>query len=169
MWYPLIYHDINILHSASLLFIDSFTVGGGGGGIIGRPYKMRQKWYIRRKWLIDFNGISTCLKLFYAKRFGNCVHYTFRFTIFALLFLWHMVLSYKNNFWTDFIGHQMILLALVRMDLWEMAMKGHSIFPRSPELEVLFGLLWFCGISTIVGYLMPNPLYIKYMSSKHIL
>ena len=26
----------------------------------------------------------------------------------------------------------------------------------------LFGLVWFCGISTIVGYLMPNPLlYIK--------
>ena len=25
---------------------------------------------------------------------------------------------------------------------------------------VLFGLVWFYGISTIVGYLMPNPLYI---------
>ena len=23
----------------------------------------------------------------------------------------------------------------------------------------LFGLVWFYGISTIVGYLMPNPLY----------
>ena len=24
---------------------------------------------------------------------------------------------------------------------------------------VWFGLVWFYGISTIVGYLMPNPLY----------
>ena len=24
---------------------------------------------------------------------------------------------------------------------------------------ILFGLVWFYGISTIVGYLMPNPLY----------
>ena len=32
------------------------------------------------------------------------------------------------------------------------------------------GLVWFYGISTIVGYLMPNPFYtyIKYMISKHI-
>ena len=36
---------------------------------------------------------------------------------------------------------------------------------------VWFGLVWFYGISTIVGYLMPNPFYtyIKYMISKHIL
>ena len=25
--------------------------------------------------------------------------------------------------------------------------------------EIWFGLVWFYGISTIVGYLMPNPLY----------
>ena len=24
---------------------------------------------------------------------------------------------------------------------------------------IWFGLVWFYGISTIVGYLMPNPLY----------
>ena len=30
---------------------------------------------------------------------------------------------------------------------------------------VWFGLVWFYGISTIVGYLMPNPFYthIKYI------
>ena len=40
---------------------------------------------------------------------------------------------------------------------------------------IWFGLVWFYGISTIVGYLMPNPvftytfvLYIKYMTGKHI-
>ena len=36
-----------------------------------------------------------------------------------------------------------------------------------------FGLVCFYGISTIVGYLMPNPLYIyiyiEYMISKYIL
>ena len=36
---------------------------------------------------------------------------------------------------------------------------------------VWFGLVWFYGISTIVGYLMPNPCdtYIKYVLCKHIL
>ena len=35
---------------------------------------------------------------------------------------------------------------------------------------IWFGLVWFYGISTIAGYLMPNPLYtyITYMISKHI-
>ena len=40
------------------------------------------------------------------------------------------------------------------------------------EDKVLLGLVWFYSISTIVGYLMPNPflyIYIKYMISKHIL
>ena len=35
----------------------------------------------------------------------------------------------------------------------------------------LIGWVWFYGISTIVGYLMPNPvfyIYIKYMICKHI-
>ena len=27
------------------------------------------------------------------------------------------------------------------------------------SLRVRFGLVWFYGISTIVGYLMPNPVY----------
>ena len=36
-----------------------------------------------------------------------------------------------------------------------------------------FGLLWFYGISTIVGHLMPNPIYTyilnMYTICKHIL
>ena len=28
-------------------------------------------------WLIDFNGMSTHLGLFYASRLENCIHYTF--------------------------------------------------------------------------------------------
>ena len=42
--------------------------------------------------VIDFNGISTCSGLFYAKRLGNHIHYTFIFT-----FL-HTVLLNMNNF-----------------------------------------------------------------------
>ena len=30
---------------------------------------------------------------------------------------------------------------------------------RRKDVENLFGLVWFYAISTIVGYLMPNPLY----------
>ena len=38
-------------------------------------------------------------------------------------------------------------------------------------LKNWLGLVWFYGISTIVGHFMPNPFYayIKYMISKHIL
>ena len=34
-----------------------------------------------------------------------------------------------------------------------------------------FGLVWFYGISTIIGYLMPNPVYtyIRLLICKHIL
>ena len=38
-------------------------------------------------------------------------------------------------------------------------------------LQLGTGLVWFYGISTIVGHLIPNPFYtyIKYMISKYIL
>ena len=56
--------------------------------------------------LIDFNGMSTRLELFYTERLGNCVHGTFMFSFFVLLFLgsvcaviWYQVfLSNTNNF-----------------------------------------------------------------------
>ena len=35
--------------------------------------------------------------------------------------------------------------------------------------QILNFLVWFYGISTNVGHLMPNPLYIKYTIPKHIL
>ena len=47
----------------------------------------------------------------------------------------------------------------------------HSYISSIPiECKQIY-LVWFYGISTIVGYLMPNPFYtyIKYMISKHIL
>ena len=37
--------------------------------------------------LINFNGISFCLGLFYAKRLGNCFHCTFMFTFLSSYFL----------------------------------------------------------------------------------
>ena len=45
---------------------------------------------------------------------------------------------------------------------WDMYMggmskKAYSKFPISPEVS--FRLVWFYGISTFVGYLMPNPIY----------
>ena len=33
-------------------------------------------------WLLDFNGMSTCLQLFYAQKLGNCVHCMYIFTFF---------------------------------------------------------------------------------------
>ena len=37
--------------------------------------------------MIDFNGMSTCLGLFYNQRFGNGIYFMFIFTFFVLLFL----------------------------------------------------------------------------------
>ena len=40
-----------------------------------------------------------------------------------------------------------------------------------PSLNGQFGLVWFYGMSTIVGYLMPNPVYTYqiHMNCKYIL
>ena len=38
-------------------------------------------------WLLDFNSNSTSLGLFYAKRLGNHIHWTFVFTFFMSFFL----------------------------------------------------------------------------------
>ena len=40
----------------------------------------KSSWF----WLIDLNSMLTHVGLFYAKRFGNCVHHTFIFTFFFL-------------------------------------------------------------------------------------
>ena len=54
---------------------------------------------------IDFDSMSTCLGLFYAKKLGNCIHCTFLFTflrrcflsvILFIYFLLHTVLSNSN-------------------------------------------------------------------------
>ena len=50
-------------------------------------------------------------------------------------------------------------------------LPSHSSFFLRGPID-LFGLVWFYGISTVVGYLMPNPIYsiyIKYMICKQIL
>ena len=61
-------------------------------------------------WLIHFNGMSTCLGLFYALILGNCINCTFIFTLFVLFLRSffcevgggsHTVLSNTNDFQTD--------------------------------------------------------------------
>ena len=49
----------------------------------------------------------------------------------------------------------------VRVDLGVMPMKGvlHILQFQDWSFTIIFGLVGFYGISTIVGYLMPNPLY----------
>ena len=39
-------------------------------------------------------------------------------------------------------------------------MSGISVMSSVLHLVSQFGLVWFYGISTIVGYAIPNPLYI---------
>ena len=38
-------------------------------------------------WLVDFNGISILLGLFYTQKIGRYIHCTFMFTFFVDLFL----------------------------------------------------------------------------------
>ena len=46
-----------------------------------------------------------------------------------------------------------------------------SFCDSSLHLLIMFNVVWFYGISTLVGHLIPNPFhkYIWYMISKHIL
>ena len=63
-------------------------------------------------WLVDFNDISSRIRLFYGKRVGNRVHctYTFIFIFCVKLFLrrffyiLHTVLMDTNNFKRDLLG-----------------------------------------------------------------
>ena len=67
-----------------------------------------------------------------------------------------------ENFLLQNIMHRLILLPLLSTE---------SKLLIYLVLEFWLGLVWFNGISTIVGYSMPNPvfIYIKYMICKHIL
>ena len=51
--------------------------------------------------------------------------------------------------------------------VWQERKKLISVFRKKREKKNVemkrFGLVWFNGISTIVGYLMPNPLYNMYI------
>ena len=75
-------------------------------------------------WLIDSNDMSTHLGLFYAKRFGNYVHYTFIFI--------GGVLKVKSN--TNNSGPEYVLPLQVRVcTLGVMVMKMYATLSRSLE------------------------------------
>ena len=44
--------------------------------------------------------------------------------------------------------------------------RWHQLCEMAEELDHLIGLVWFYGISTIAGYLMPNPFY-TYISNMY--
>ena len=92
----------------------------------------------------------------------------------------HQVFLSYTNILTNKLDLNRYLLNRVREDIGVMAINGYFTLRRSQEQEphhyvlfsfrlswvLLFGLDWFYGISTIVGYLMPNPflyIYIKYI------
>ena len=81
-------------------------------------------------WFIDFNGMSTCLGLFYTERLRNHVHCAFISTFFKVFFFVHVHIEYKwflNRYiWTiDWTPNR------VRVDLGVMAMKWYFSLPRS--------------------------------------
>ena len=66
--------------------------------------------------------------------------------------------------WLSLIIHHYHLLFLT-------GLLGCILYPYRADVSNWLGLVWLYGISTIVGYLMPNPgfTYVKYMIWKHIL
>ena len=67
---------------------------------------------VKEKSLFDSNGMSTYLKLFYDKRWGNCVHYMFIYTFlssylrFLRMVIWYQVFpSNTNNLQTELFDH----------------------------------------------------------------
>ena len=47
--------------------------------------------------LLDFNDMSACQGLFYAKRIKNCLHSIFRFTFFSEVSLKHFAHCYISS------------------------------------------------------------------------
>ena len=52
---------------------------------------------------------------------------------------------FLNNY-----SNQIIIVCLLRV-IWDRVILSKAV--------IWVGLVWFYGVSTIVGYLMPNPLY----------
>ena len=50
---------------------------------IGKEKKSETQKREERDWLVDFNGMLSCLVLFYSLGLENCVHCTFIFTFFV--------------------------------------------------------------------------------------
>ena len=98
-----------------------------------RLFNARSSWYIYIKYiwfgLVWFYGISTIVGYLMPDPLDN---YILIYMIWFGLILWHI------NHWRSFNARSSLYIYIKY--IW-------------------FGLVWFYGISTIVGYLMPNPLY----------
>ena len=145
--------------------------------------------------LIDFNGMSTFQGL--SNRFIASSY--LYFCVVSLESFLNLVLLNTNIFKHIYLTYWWYVNRYChsRVDLRVMAMKRYFALPRAQEMELLhwiqfsvfhlefaeillapcFGdvwylFVWFYGISTLVGYLMPNLflcINMKYMISKHIL
>ena len=67
--------------------------------------------------------------------------------------LYTYILNIYDLVWLGFMAYQPLLFIYMIWFGWVLRHINHC------RLFILFGLVWFYGISTIVGYLMPNPLY----------
>ena len=75
---------------------------------------MMKKQQLPHSWLIDFNGISIRLELFYTQKWGICVHCTFIFTLLWTCLLrvllhtieWYQVFLSNTNNWHTVVWFQ---------------------------------------------------------------
>ena len=93
-------------------------------------------------WSIDFNCMSTCHGLLYAKWLGNHVHFMFIFTFFVVVSLeifFHTVplnlKSFLNRSIWPIDGTLTGITSVSQGGPGVMVMKGYITLPRSLELE----------------------------------
>ena len=112
----------------------------------------------------DFNNISTCLELFNTWRLMYHIHCSFMFTYLFVKYFAHNHINYKsflNRFNWSIYGTQTDTTTLSQSEPGSISNKG--VLMHFPDLQNWIGLFGFYGISTLVGYLMTNPLYTCYI------
>ena len=69
-----------------------------------------------------------------------------------------MIFFYKHNLFQTLITSIYTFLIIDPHNLWHI-MSFYTVFSYGIVEILMFGLVGFYGMATIVGYLMSNPLY----------
>ena len=116
-------------------------------------------WYLHFGWLVEFYGISTIVGYIMPNPLYTQI-YT-KYIWFGLV--WFYGISTIVGYIMPNPLYTYILIYICFGLIW-WHLNHCRLFNAKSSLYTFikymcFGLVWFYGISTIVGYIMPNPLY----------